>query len=122
MIPDLHIMGDMNVGHDETITAHTSHHAICGGAVDCDTLADACPISDFDRGGLAVVFQVLGIGSNNAARKKLAIAASFGVPEQCRMWTNPRPFTDMDVWAYVGEGINGDSRTDVGGRIHMRQR
>src|SRR6185312_4174703 len=76
VVADLAVMRDMRADHQQAMVADARDHAAAGGArVDRDMLADRVVAADLQRGRLAGVFQVLGLGADRGKREDTGAGA-----------------------------------------------
>ena len=73
------VVTEMAVSHQQITVAQACLLMACGGAVDGDALTDGVVIAEHHLGGIAGVFQILGLQADAGARKD-AIAAAHPHP------------------------------------------
>ena len=112
VVSNLHVVGHMDVGHYEAVVSDPGHHAVRGGTVDGDALADAGSIADFHWWARPCIS---GPESRRPPRiqERAAILSHFGVPKDGGVGAHPGSCTDVHVGTDEGERLNHRVRADV---------
>src|SRR5579859_2671579 len=121
VIADLRVMCNVDIGHDPVVRADTGYGDVLHGAgVERAEFADYVVIADFQAGGFARVFLVLGLFTENAVVEYAISLADAGMPSDHGVGGHGGAAADLDVLAddRIGSdfGVVRDLRTGVNDR------
>lgn len=123
IIPDLAIMRDVGISHDQVMAANTSYAAaFYRSAVDGDKFANGVVISDLETCGFAGVSYVLWRETDRTKWKKAVIGTNFARPLEGDMRLKMAPFAEFDVRPDYAIGTNFAGGSNPGSRIDNRSR
>ncbi len=124
VIPQLAVVGDMAVGHQQVVIADEGDADVgCGRPVDRDILPDRVVVADDDPRRLPPVFQVLRGAAEGGELGDAASLADVGVALDDHMGADDRVFPDMaigtddavrsDLDPFGKRRVRGDDRCGV---------
>src|SRR6185369_7940537 len=113
VIAELHVVGDVDVHHQQVIRAEARDHASAlGSSMDADELADAIAVANDGLGWLAVILQVLRSEPDARVWIERVVAAdgegafAADVREQACTGTDAHVRTDHTERSYFSRGID----------------
>ena len=124
VVPDVAVVGDMDVRHHEDIIADFGEGLAGGGCspVDGHAFTDIDPVADFDPGLLPVELEVLGNGADHGTRKDRAVFPHSDIRENDGIRKNLAAVADFDVFVDVCERSDLDVVAEFGFRTHACER
>jgi hypothetical protein len=122
IVPDLAVMRDMRVGHNQAVPANRSGKPVLGTAMDGNKFPDGGIVANVHGRFFTFEFQVLGGGGQHGAWKDPAVAADAGAFHDRNIASDPGAFADFHVVVDHGKGIDLDICCHAGVGVDIRVR
>merc|ERR1712185_178342 len=101
-VPQLAVVTEMAIGHQQVAVADPRHLPFIGGAVDRHALSEGVAITDHHLRQRTPVLEVLGFLAQAGTRKHLVVATKSESPLQHRMGADPTVLADYHLRTHNG--------------------
>jgi hypothetical protein len=123
VVPDLAIVRDVSVVHQQHMIAYTRNHPAAGSAaMNRRELADTVVVTDFQTRSFALILQILRVGTNGGKLEDPIASSDGGLALDYGIGTDYGLGSDADVGANDGTGTDADAGIEFRATVNYRGR
>jgi len=118
----LAVVGDVGVAEQQIMRADAGGQAFVSAAMDGGVFAEDVVVADFEVGGIAEVFEILGLAADDGEGEKLVAAADLRMTFENDVGVQDAIVAEFDVVANDAIGADADILSQGGERRNNSSR